>query len=144
MESYLYNVDAHPLISTKLATIKAASSDAFHAYQVMAETLLGLTAPPYTLADDLDKIGLAVVREMNFLVQQGIDPYIEVSTTSAHTAQATVWRDRYLDPVAVAIVAMVAGQYLGEQRDPWPVFTSHRTRDVKRVMNADVTLLYSR
>lgn len=127
----LYTVAAHPLKSDKVNALSQPKQDA---YQVLSESLLGLTSPVYTVTADVERVQLAIVRQMNFLVEQGIDPYVTESTSSSHTDQSVVYRDRWLDPVAVQLVAAVAAQY-DAVSDAWPVLTSLRTRGTHRIYN---------
>lgn len=127
----LYDVADHPLLSEKVKALDAPKIDS---YQVLSESLLELKPPVYTVDYDVERVQLAIVRQMNFLVEQGIDPYVVVSAQSSHTDQSVVYRDRWLDPVAVQLVEAVAAQY-AVQQDTWPVLTSLRTRGTQRPYN---------
>lgn len=127
----LYNVPQdHPVVSDYT---KNLSEDQFSAYLDMAEALFGLTDPAATNAIDIARIHLALVLQINFMSQYGLDPYIKASEgMSSQASSSVVWRDRYIDPRALAIVNAVFppsrkqwfGADVGSQ--------SHRTNDYGR------------
>jgi hypothetical protein len=127
----LYTVSGHALLSEQVLALPEPKRDA---YQTLAESLLELGSPVYTVPFDVERVTLAVVRQMNFLVAQGIDPYITESTSSGHSSQSVVWRDRWIDPVAALLIAQVMAQY-DAKSESWPVLTSLRTRGEDRIYN---------
>jgi hypothetical protein len=123
----LYTVEsADPLAS---AFTKKLSEEDFAAYHEIAEVVLGLTEPALTNESDIARLRIAIMLQINFMSQYGLDPYIKASEgMSSQASSSVVWRDRYIDPRAWAIVKAVtggaAGWYgagLGSQ--------SHRTND---------------
>lgn len=118
------NAKAQALLTAKVKGLDATLQDA---QQETAEVLLKLRTPVYTLAADVEKIGLAIAHQMNFQVAQGIDPRFTQTATSTHSKQTNVYIDRFIDPVAAALVNEVALQYVTDSG--WgDSFTSHRTR----------------
>lgn len=124
----LYSIEpADPLAS---AFTKALSEEDFAAYHELAEAVLGLTAPALTEVSDIARLRIAIMLQINFMSQFGLDPYVKASEgMSSQAASSVVWRDRYIDPRALAIVqrifsSVTAGWFgagLGSQ--------SHRTND---------------
>jgi len=101
----------HPLLTEKVLKLvdkpQAAPNDRFTMQQIVAEALLGAKAPAFTDADAVTMAEIAIVRQMNFQVEQGLDPFTQESATSTRSQQGVVWRDRFLDPVAAQLWASI-------------------------------------
>lgn len=121
----LYDITDHSLLTEK-ATAYGAEKLSWQQFE--AERLLGLETPAYTEEPYLSTAILAVVLQVNFQVAQGLDPLIEEEASSSHLKQSKVWRDRYLNPQSVALVASIPGQS-GIRADRWATMTSYRTSD---------------
>ena len=117
-------VDAHALLTPKAAAKVAASDE----HQNLAEDLLGLQSPALTVAADVARIQRAIVEQINFQVEQGIDPLVESYASSSHSNQQVAYRDRVVSPRALAILANVTALIIAVE-DRWDIFTSHRTRE---------------
>lgn len=102
----IYEVDqSDPLVSGRARTL---SPDEWEANVVMAEILLGLNPPALTDETAVERLTVAIAQQVNFQVQQGLDALIEASSgVSSQATKSVVWRDRYLNPRAAAIVATV-------------------------------------
>lgn len=96
----LYDVATHPFLSSKSQQLGAR----FESHHRMAEALLGLRAPVVTAERDLEDMELAVAMQINFQAEQGLDPFVVESSSSSHTSQSVHYRDRAVDPRAVALV----------------------------------------
>ncbi len=121
----LYTVtNDHPLASEKVMAM--TDEDVFGAQLLTAEVLLGLKSPALTESADVDKVHLALMHQINFQVQQGLDPLIQSSAGSQHSGDNAAWRDRYINPVAASILAEVLPE---AGVDPWNTrgMVSHRT-----------------
>ena len=116
------SIAAHPLLSNQA---KALDPAVLNAQQDVAETLLGLFPPAVTVALTLSRVTTAIVLQMNFQIAQGLDPLYTEFTQSAHSRQMVSYRDRYLDPRAVAIVTEAL---LEEEGDGYKLMTSYRTQ----------------
>lgn len=121
----LYSLGANPLLTDRI-TLLSPEKQSWQ--QFMAERLLGLISPAYTSEPEVSTATLAIVLQMNFQVAQGLDPLIEEQASSTHLKQLKIWRDRYLNPQAVAMVATIPGQ-TGINGDRWGIMTSFRTGD---------------
>lgn len=120
----IYNpTQAHPLVSPKAANLTA---QAFELQLVTAETLLGIPEPASEDEGVIERFKLALVHQVNFQVQQGLDPLIQESGGSQHSGNSAKYRDRVINPVAKQIVDEVLA-VLGI--NPWSgiaLMTSHR------------------
>jgi len=97
---------ASPLLSEKWAKLKTdADRTALH---LAAEMMLGLVAPVYT-GDDADMLGFAIVRQINFMLEHGVTPSVVQSAADGNRGTTTTYRNRWVDPDAAAIVALVTG-----------------------------------
>lgn len=76
---------------------------------IIAEQLLGLKAPAYT-GDKAELLVKAVVSQINFMVQRGIEPDVVKSVSNTHPGNTTSYRDRFIDPDAYAQVCAVTGR----------------------------------
>lgn len=127
----LYDLTSATIPLTKrTAKVKALgepNTPVFQGEQMTAESLLGLGTPVYTTARDVERVALAIVEQLNYQVAQGVDPLFMSAASSAHSKQSDVYRDRFLSPRAVAILAEVAAQYPSAGKRWQGVFTSHRT-----------------
>jgi hypothetical protein len=106
MRDPLYDITGHPLLSDKYNKLK--DDDEKTAQNYVAELLLNLREPVYT-GDDADELGHAIVRQINFQMEQGITPEVLRSVSNAHPGNTTQYRDRWVEPGAWAIVARVTG-----------------------------------
>ena len=126
----LYTVEQTDPLSSDFT--KNLSEDDFTAYREIAEAVLGLRAPALTDALDIARLRIAILLQINFMSQFGLDPYVKASEgMSSQASSSVVWRDRFIDPRAWAIVQRVVGTTvgwfgagLGSQ--------SHRTNDTGR------------
>lgn len=100
----VYNIDGHPLISQTYEGLGSAEEK--KQQNVLAELLLDLRAPAID-APVGDELKIAVARQVNFQLEQGISPSVIRSQMSSVPGQSTTYRDRYVDPAAWAIVARV-------------------------------------
>lgn len=117
-------VAGHALLTAKASAKVTASTE----YQELAEDLLGLQSPALTVAADVARVKRAIVVQINFQVEQGVDAFIHSWVASSHSNQQIGYRDRYLSPQAVAILASIDALAENES-DRYETFTSHRTRD---------------
>lgn len=117
----------HPLASEY---VKRLTPDAFAAQQVMAESLLGLSLPKLTDADVVERLEIALIQQVDFQVQQGMDGLIlEAMGVGSQATKSMKWRDRYLNPMSARIVASLG---LGAATSGWGDglgTQSHRTND---------------
>lgn len=102
----LYVVTGHPLLIPKFAGL--ASDEARKEHNNLAELLLGLKAPAY-VGDDATKLVMAVVLQINFQLERGLDPLVNKSISNQHPGNTTTYRDRIVSPEAAAIVEKVTG-----------------------------------
>lgn len=102
----IYTVEqTHPLAS---ARTRAVTSEEFDANVTLAEILLGLHEPALTGDSDVERLQMAIIQQINFQIQQGLDALIEESSgISSQATKSVVWRDTYLNPRAMAIVQTV-------------------------------------
>lgn len=86
------------------------------AEHLVAETLLGLTAPVYE-GDDADRLRMAIALQLNFQLERGLVPTVKKSGGQSQPAGiAESFRDRSVNPDAMAIVMAVTGvEYPGFQ-----------------------------
>lgn len=101
----LYAIDAHPLLSKKFDALPPEEQEAQH---LLAEMLLDLRAPVYTGNPALE-LSYAVVEQINFQLQRGLEPEVLKSVSNTHPGNTTAYRDRYVSPAAWAIVQRVTG-----------------------------------
>lgn len=102
----LYDITEHPLLSEQYNKLK--TDEEREAQQIKAEMLLGLVAPAYTAAK-AEELAYAVVEQINFQLQHGIEPDVLKSVSNAHPGNTTAYRNRYVSPTAWAIVERVTG-----------------------------------
>ena len=102
----LYDITDHPLLSKKYTGL--ATDPERQAQQIMAEMLLDLRAPAYT-GDAALELAYAVVAQINFQLQHGLEPEVVKSVSNTHPGLTTSYRDRYVSPAAWAIVQRVTG-----------------------------------
>ena len=100
----LYPVADHPLLSARYKALGTQPEKDAHA--VLAELLLGLH-PPALVDDQAETLTYAVVKQINFLLQQGVEPSILETSNQSTPGIATSYRDRYVDPGALAIADQV-------------------------------------
>lgn len=111
----LYTVNHHPALSPKAKAMKQDSTVVFDAQVLMAETLLGLFPPAYTDARVVAQLQLAVVLQVNWQVQYGMDPMVLSGQVVKVQDESVYYREDAgpVNPQAKAIVdTVLAG--LGE------------------------------
>lgn len=112
----VYEVAGHPALSGKAQVL---GGPMLEAQVLLAETLLGVSAPAYTDAALLEKAILAIVLQVNFQMEEGIDPLIVKRMHSTHTSQTVEYWGRYIDPRALILwsstlsVEKVSGRFTG-------------------------------
>lgn len=110
MLTLIYPIETSTAAAIRSDTFTALSPDEQIAYEGVAQELLreiGLRAG-YT-GDDADRLSMAKVLQVNYLVARGDEPLVKKAITQGGTAVSTTFRDRYLNPDAAAIVARVTG-----------------------------------
>lgn len=134
--SVLYSVSGHAKLAPKTALLDTtANREKFLAEQRLAESLLrqyaALPQEPTSLTEDeVEDVRLGIVVQMNFQVEQGIDPLVASRVSSSHTKQAVEYRDRIVNPQAIALVSGVSVRYA--TGNSWRTLTSVRTQDRER------------
>jgi hypothetical protein len=103
----IYPIETSSAAAILSDTFTALSPDEQLACELVAQELLGLRAG-YT-GDDADRLSMAKVLQVNYLVARGDEPLVKKAITQGGTAVSTTFRDRYLNPDAAAIVARVTG-----------------------------------
>lgn len=106
----LYDLSGHPLLAdpkNKYNNLKGDPERA--AQQSLAEILLGLEEPIATDAGEVEQIGYAIALQILFQMEQGATPMVDKSNNLQHPGNATVYRDRWLDPRAADIIRRVTG-----------------------------------
>jgi hypothetical protein len=89
----VYVVSEHPLLSVKakaLAT-NSAKEEEFAEQVALAADLLGVSETTYT-GDTLLKVNRAVVLQLNYQIQLGLDPFIFQSAASDRSKQSVQYR----------------------------------------------------
>lgn len=113
-------VTGHPQLSDRYT--KLGSDEARAAQQEVAEALLGLRGPAYTDEGTLALLQLALVHQINFQLQQGVEPDTVRSESKSHPGMMTVFRDRYVSPRAATLAAEATNaKYPGFRPPPWGV-----------------------
>lgn len=102
----IYEVTNHPLLIKKWAGLPTDEARIQH--NILAELLLGLKAPAYA-GDDGERLLLATVLQINFQLEQGLEPDISRSVSNTQPGMMTSYRDRYVSPEALRIVCDVTG-----------------------------------
>jgi hypothetical protein len=107
----LYPVAAnHPSLSGKWPT----DADKQEEQNALAEQLLDLRGPAYTDANAVEELTRAVVLQINFQLQHGIEPHVIRTANQSNPGVSTTYRDRYVNPEAMALVCRVTGRrYVG-------------------------------
>jgi hypothetical protein len=103
-----YGVEEHPILSAKAKALQLDDTEAFFAQAEVAESVLGI---PATIPSGVDssKLVLAVAMQVNFQIEQGLDPLILSSSSSSHARNSQVFRDRWIDPRAAVIARGAMG-----------------------------------
>jgi hypothetical protein len=104
--TWLYEIDTHPLLTDKWRGLP--SDDTRDAQHILAELLLDLRPPAYT-GVSAEELSYAVASQVIFQLEHGITPEVIRSVSNAHPGNTTTYRDRYVSPVAWAIVRRVTG-----------------------------------
>jgi hypothetical protein len=102
-------VAAHPILSGKATALRDSNPLAFDAQVLMATLLLGFPEKLPTKEETVEAMLLAAALQVNFQIEQGLDPLILEASSSGHTRNSATYRDRYLDPRAASIVRGVLG-----------------------------------
>jgi hypothetical protein len=101
----IYDVTDHPLLSDKAQALEGYPAE-LDAHVMVAETILGLVGTAYT--DDLgERATAAVARQVNLQVEVGV-PALKAKTQGA---RSWTYLDTPIDPVAQAMVALLADEY---------------------------------
>lgn len=101
--SSVYLVSEHPLLSAK-AKVLAAKEEDFAEQVALAADLLGVSETTYT-GDALSKINRAVVLQLNYMLQLGMDPFIYRSAASERSKQSVMYRGGDNGPPLVLALA---------------------------------------
>jgi hypothetical protein len=118
----LYPIGNHILLSAKAQGVLDPFAETREEYNAVAEQLLGLHAPAYTDQGVVTTLATAIAFQINFMVEQGIEPKVLRSKSNAHPGNTTAYRDRLVDPTAAALVASVTGrQEVGFRAPGWGV-----------------------
>lgn len=120
----VYDVDGHEFLTKKSISLEPGQFDGHHR---MAEALLGLGSPAVADVDLLETLRLAIAIQINFQVEQGIDPFVASSTYSSHSKQSINYRDRLTDPRAALMVAGVVAEDFDTYASRWASMRSYRT-----------------
>lgn len=112
----LYPVGNHALLSGKWWGLKddvdppaITAAEKRKAYNVEAEQALGLVGPAFVDAGKISRITNAVVRQINLMLNEGIEPMVLRSISNENPGNTTQYRDRFADPLAMEIVAQETG-----------------------------------
>lgn len=101
----MYDVTGNARLSGKAPTDSAKLTE----LNALAEMLLSLKAPAYT-GPQAEQLTEAVVEQINFMVQRGIEPTVVKSVSNTHPGNTTSYRDRFVSPDAYAMVCAVTGR----------------------------------
>ena len=125
------SIAGHAMLTAKAV---ALSPSLLAQHQLLAESLLGLSPPAYTAAEDVELAQLAIALQINFQLAQGLDPLFMKRVFDSHTRQSIEYLDRWVSPQAAGIVTGLQSKY-GTERlaDRWATYTSDRLRDEDRV-----------
>lgn len=122
----LYPATAHPLLGLKAKDLLAKNPQGFDVHNAMAEVLLNLNENPFT-GDEADVALIAVTIQINFQLEQGMDPYLAYNQNSGgNGTRGTTFRG-YKGPPEVHGQAFRLAESL--LRGSQVVLTSARTRD---------------
>lgn len=102
----LYDITDNPLLEEKYKKLK--DDGVRLSNQILAEMVLGLKAPLYT-GSDAEEIVYAIVEQINYQLQKGVEPEVIKSVSNTHPGNTTTYRDRYLSPIAWRIIERVTG-----------------------------------
>jgi hypothetical protein len=103
-----YDILGHPMLTAKAAALGSPPGEKLAAHVLLAETLLGAhNHPLVTDADQLEVVRLFLAIQVNFQVEQGVDPFVAEKVYSSHTKQSVTYRDRIIDPRALALASQV-------------------------------------
>ena len=101
----LFTVTSHPLLSGKVVAL-AGDSAKFSAQQALAEAVLDLTADyaARLTTDQTARVTMAVVLQMNFQVEQGLDPFVVSQESSVQQGETRTYTGHAVHPQARAII----------------------------------------
>lgn len=99
----LVSVTGHPLLTNKVVVL---APEKFSAQHDLAEALLGLDSSfvGRLTTEQLTRVQLAVVLQLNFQVEQGLDPYTIQSKSSTQQGESVTYRPDAVHPQAKAII----------------------------------------
>lgn len=102
----LIDITGSALISGKVAALPLEKRTAQHD---LAEALLSLSAAfvERLSSEQMARVKMAVVLQLNFQVEQGLDPFIVQSQSAAAQGEARTYRDNAMHPQAIAIVQAI-------------------------------------
>jgi hypothetical protein len=122
----LYPVHEHPLITSRAKELLISNQEAFEAHNAMAEYLLSLNGTQL-VSDEADVAAIAVAMQVNFQIQQGLDPYIAINlNTGGQSQKGTTFRGYKTPPVIHIQARRLADSLIRESQI---ITTSLRTRD---------------
>lgn len=101
----LLDVSTSALLSGKVLALDV-SSDKYKAQQDLAEAVLGLTSlflGKLTI-DQTNQVIMAVALQLNFQVEQGLDPFVLKSDSSQQQGETKVYQNTVVHPQARAIL----------------------------------------
>lgn len=114
----LMDITSHPLLTGK-ATAMSSDSAKFEAQQSLAEALLNLTAEyiDRLSIEQLARASMAVVLQVNFQLEQGLDPFVVSRASSTQQGEVHDYRGDAVHPQARAILdaIVVSDEDLGYQ-----------------------------
>lgn len=99
-------IDGHTLLSEKFHAEDDPEAEVN--LQSVAERLLGLAPPAYVGPQHtLDAIADAIVLQINYMMERGIDPSVTKSISDSTPGVMTTYRDRWVDPNALEMIRQV-------------------------------------
>ena len=122
----LYPVSQHALMTDRARALLTKNQEAFEAHNAMAEFLLSLNGTQFT-GDDAEMAAISVALQVNFQIEQGLDPYIAINLNTGGQAQKGTTFRGYKTPPVIHIQARRLADSL--IRSTQTVMTSLRTRD---------------
>lgn len=122
----LYPVSEHALITPRAKEVLLKNQEAFEAHNAMAEYLLSLNDTLF-VSNDAEMAAIAVALQVNFQIEQGLDPYIAINLNTGGQAQkGTTFRGYKTPPVIHIQARRIADSLI---RATQVTTTSLRTRD---------------
>ena len=99
------DLTGYALLSGKVLAL----GDKFAPNQLLAETLLGVS-PAFVArltGDQVAQVVMAVALQLNFQVEQGLDPFILKSDSSQQQGESKTYQDNVIHPQAQAIIGNI-------------------------------------